>query len=711
MRNRLLALAVSTALSATAATVRAQDAGPDQPPHSSPAPAAADRHGHRETDTALEAIVVTASPLGPGSDDLVQPVEILAGEELDRRKGATLGETVARELGVQSSYFGPGVGRPIIRGLEGARVQVLEGGMSSLDASTVSADHAVGIEPFLADQIEILKGPATLLYGSGAVGGAVNVVDGRIPEALPESAFGGRAELRGNSVNDEATGMARIDGAVGNFAWHADAFHRDTSDYEIPGHAHLDEAEEHAEGGHEGEEEDFGVLHNSAVRTRGGAIGGSWIGESAFLGVAVSNYLSLYGIPGGGHAHEEGEHADTEEDEEEEEPGHEDVRIDLQQTRVDLRGALYAPWRGIESLRLRVAHNDYAHLEMEGDEVGTRFGNDGHEGRLEAVHEPLAGWRGVVGLQFSTRDFVAIGEEAFVPPTRSEDIGVFLVEERDFGRWKLELGARHDDISVDPEGELAEAGFGASSLSAGALWRATDALHFSVGVDRAERAPTAEELFSNGPHLATAGFEIGDSTLGTETANQLELAAHLHVGPLEAKAAVFDNRYDQFIHLAETGLEEDGLPVRQWTQADARFRGLEAEATLRIADNASGAWDLRLFGDRVRGTLDAGGNLPRIAPARAGLDLTWENGPWRASAGAIRHARQDQVATLETPTRGYTLVDAHLAYHWDTAHAGWELFLDGNNLTDEEARVHTSFLKEVAPLPGRAIAVGVRAFF
>lgn len=693
MRKRLLLLAIAagSAGGADAQSVDRTAAPPD--------PKA---HAHEDAETSLEAVIVTASPLAPGSDDLVQPVEILAGDELDRRKGATLGETVARELGVQSSYFGPGVGRPIIRGLEGARVQVLEGGISSLDASTVSADHAVGIEPFLADQIEILKGPATLLYGSGAVGGAVNVVDGRIPEMLPAQAVGGRAELRGNSGNDEATGMVRIDGAAGNFAWHADAFHRDSNDYGIPGHAALEDAEEHDAGGHD-DEDGFGVLANSAVRTRGGALGGSWIGESAFFGMAVSSYASLYGIPGGGHAHAGGDDDDGH--------GGEAVRIDLEQTRIDARGALYAPWRGIESLRVRMAHNDYSHVELEGEDVGTRFGNDGHEGRIEAVHEPLAGWRGAVGLQFSTRDFSAVGEEAFVPPSRSDDIGIFLIEERNFGQWKLEMGARHDDISVDPEGSLDSADFGASSLSAGALWRTTDSLHLSVGVDRAERAPTAEELFSNGPHLATDGFEIGDASLTTETANQLELAAHLHVGPLDAKAAVFDNRFDDFIHLVETGLEDDGLPVRQWTQADARFRGLEAEATLRLADNASGAWDLRLFGDRVRGTLDAGGNLPRVAPARTGLDLSWERDGWRASVGAVRYASQDRVALLETRTRGYTLVDAHLAWHWDTAHAGWEVFLDGSNLTDQEARVHTSFLKDVAPLPGRSLAFGVRAFF
>jgi len=651
---------------------------------------------------ALDRIVVTASPLSPGSDELVQPVAVLSGEELDRRKAATLGETVARTPGVQSSFFGAGVGRPVIRGLEGARVQVLEGGMSALDASTVSADHAVGIEPFLADQVEILKGPATLLYGSGAVGGAVNVVDGRVPEAMPLLPLSGRGELRGNSVSGEATLMARLDGGQGALAWHADAFHRDAGDYAIPGHARRDEAEAHAGGDHGGHDHD-GRLANSGLRSKGAAVGLSWIGDDGFVGMAVSRYASLYGIPGVAHGHDEGDHAPDDE------AAHA-VRIDLDQTRVDARGAWFAPLPGVEALRFRLAHNDYGHLELEGGEVGTRFHNDGHEGRAELVHAPVAGWTGAFGLQYSSRDFRAMGAEAFVPPSRSSDAGLFLVEQRALGNWTAELGARRDRASVDPD-TAARARFDATSLSAGVRYQVNEVLHVSAAFDRAERAPSAEELFSNGPHVATGGFELGDPGLGTETANQLELGAHLHVGLLEAEVSVFDNRYDDFIHLLDAGSVEDGLPVRHWTQGDARFRGFEAEARMTLADNTSGRWALRLFGDRVRASLDAGGNLPRIAPARFGAELGWEREAWRASIGALRHADQQRVAAGETPTDGYTLVDAHLAWHFDITDVGGELFLDGTNLTDREARVHTSFLKDVAPLPGRALAFGIRLFY
>jgi iron complex outermembrane receptor protein len=662
----------------------------------------------QEREKTLDQLVVTASPLLPGSEDVVQPVTVIAGKELDARKAGTIGETVAKEVGVQSSFFGGGVGRPIIRGQDGARVQVLEGGVSALDVSTVSVDHAVSIEPFLADQIEILKGPATLLYGSGAVGGAVNVVDGRVPAGLPDSPLTGRAEIRGNTGADERTGMLRLDGGSGAFAWHVDAFDRSSDDTDIPGYAES----EHAHESHEGEGDDHhddedrgahGVLPNSAIDTRGGALGASWIGARGFLGAAVSRYETLYGIPG--HAHEHAHEEGGAEPEEEEA-----VRIDLAQTRYDVKGALTAPFDGVDSIRVQLAHNQYRHVELEGDEIGTRFDNQGSEARIELVHAVWKGWRGAAGLQFGQRDFEALGAEAFVPPSRTDDLGVFVLEERDFDRFKLELGARHDGIDIDPDG-FASRSFHATSFSAGGIWRATEALHVSLGFDRAERAPTAEELFSNGAHIATQSFEVGNPALEAETANQLELGVHLHVGPLSAKLSTFQNRYDEFITLLDTGEESDELPLRRWSQADATFRGFEGEAELRLIDNASGTWDLRLFGDKVRASLDAGGALPRIVPARVGTGLTWEREGWRASAGAIRHADQEKIAAFEESTDGYTLVDAHLAYHWDTARIGWEVFADGSNLTDREARVHTSFLKDLAPLPGRTIAFGLRAFF
>ena len=691
-----LALALAAALPALAL---AQDAAPDP------------EHAHDVAKT-LDVVEVTASPLRQGIEDLARPVDVLTGEELDARKSGTLGETLERQAGVQSASFGAGVGRPVIRGLEGARVQVLANGGSALDVSTVSADHAIGIEPFLADQIEVLKGPASLLYGSGAIGGAVNVVDGRVPTAQVGRTVAGRAELRHSSVDDGTVGMARVDADAGALTLHADLFRRDSGDVRIPGYAFSPDLI--AEEIEEGEDPDHfarGRLPNSALTTEGGALGGSWFGERAWFGMAASTYRSEYGIPPGAHAHEEEEGHDEEHDEDHEEHGDEEeiVRLDLRQDRFEARGGIRDVGAFAE-LNWRVQRSLYEHSELEGDEVGTVFNNTGTEARFEAVQREINGWRGAFGLQMSHRDFEAIGEEAFVPPSITRDLGVFALQEKDFGQFKLELGARHERVSVSPA-TGADADRNATSLAVGGLWRFSEAAHLSLNLNRAERAPSAEELFSDGPHIATQSYELGDASLDTEVALGAELGLHLHHGRFDGKVAVYRTRFDDFIYLADTGLEEDGLPLRTWTQADATFTGWEAELGIELADNASGVWGLRLFADAVDAKLDSGGRLPRIAPGRVGADLEWSQGGWRARLGAVRVQRQADVAAFESATEGYTLVDAGLAYHWDGELAGWEVFVEGRNLGDEQARAHTSYLKDFAPLPGRNLMTGVRVSF
>jgi iron complex outermembrane recepter protein len=687
MLRHPLSLAIAALLLPTAALAQAVDPAHD-----------------RERAKPLEELVVTASPLGQRADEIARPVEVLSGADLDAAKGATLGETLSGLPGVQSGYFGPGVGRPIIRGLDGARVQVLANGISALDASTVSVDHAVSIEPFLADQIEVLKGPATLLYGSSAIGGAVNVVDGRIPEVMPPDGFSGRAELRGNTVSDERTGMLRLDGGTGSVAWHVDLLRRRADDVRIPGYA--ESAELLAEEGETPDEDGFGRLENSAVDTDSGAFGVSWIGSRGFIGASYSAFDTRYGIPG--HAHHEDDHDDDHDDHEEEEE--EEVTIDLRQRRLDVRGQLDQPFAGHDALRFRIGRSDYRHIEFEGDEVGTVFETDGLEARVEALHQPFGGWRGAYGVQYVRRDFSAIGDEAFVPPSLTRDTGLFWLVQRDFDRNSLELGVRGDRVTVDPD-NAASARFTTASLSLASRFELADDLHLLFGLDRAERAPTAEELFSDGPHVATRTFEIGDPTLSTEVANRAELGLHWHTSRIDARAAIYHTRFDDFIYLAGTDEEEDELPVGEWTQGDARFSGVEAQAKMLLAESAWGAFSLRVFGDHVRARLDDGGNLPRIPASRLGSELLWQDNAWRASLGAVRHARQDRVAEFERESAGYTLVNAHLSYHWDVRDIGWEIFLDATNLTDREARPHTSFLRDLAPLPGRGLAFGVRAFF
>ncbi|WP_242108471.1 TonB-dependent receptor [Luteimonas aquatica] len=707
----------------------AAQAGASQP--------ASDEHHVKD----LDRVMVTARPIPTTAEDLALPIEVLAGDRLDAAKSNSIGETVAKLPGVQSSYFGPGVGRPIIRGFDGARVQVLSDGLSSGDVSTVSVDHAVTIEPFLANQIEVLKGPATLLYGSGAIGGAVNVVDGRIPEARTEQPLQGRAELRAGSVNDEKTGMLRLDGTAGNLVFHFDGMHRETGDYDIPGYA---ESRRHmAEEGETPDPATRGTLDNSAVRTTSGALGVTWVGDRGFLGVGYSMFNTRYGVPGHEHEHGDDDHGH---EGEEAEAGHEEeggVHIVMDQRRSEVRGGLddLGPFA---SLRVKLAHTDYTHTEYEGEVPGTVFDNDSTEGRIELAHKPWAGWNGAFGLQWAQRKFDAEGDEAFVPPSKSRDVGLFWIGDREFGPVKLELGARHDRNRVDVDDAAIAIGrdardrdFGTTSLSAAARWNVAEGFHVSLGLDRAQRSPTAEELYSQGTHVATGSVEIGDAQLDRETADRAELGFHWHSGPFKLGASIYHVRYSDFIYLADTGVEEHDGPLRVWTQGDARFNGAEAQMDWNFADNDSGSWTVHVFGDIVRGKLSGGGtrtlevsvphgdhthdygielarsgNLPRMAPARVGGELRWERGPIRASLGAVRYAQADRVAEHEEETPGYTLVDAHLAWHRDTAAGnGWEVFLDGSNLLDKEARAHTSFLKDVAPLPGRGVSGGVRIFF
>ena len=706
-------------------------------------PAAAEEDPRHTEVKDLSAVIVRATPLPQTAEDLTRPVEVLAGERLDEAKANSLGETVNRLPGVQSSYFGPGVGRPIIRGMDGARVQVLNDGLASGDVSTVSVDHAVSIEPFLANQIEVLKGPSTLLYGSGAIGGAVNVVDGRIPERATDAPLQGRAELRAGSVNDERTGMLRLDGtsSSGNLVFHLDALHRETGDYDIPGYAEsaaLREAEHGEEDhDHEGEEEAYGTLPNSFVRTDSAAFGLSWVGERGFLGAGASLFNTRYGVPG--HTHEEGHDHGDEDDHADEHGAEEGVHIVMDQRRYEVRGGLDR-LGAFDTLRVKLAHNEYTHTEYEGREVGTVFDNDSTEARVELVHRDWAGWDGAFGLQASERDFRAIGEEAFVPASESRDVGLFWIGQRTFGAVDLEVGARHDRnrIRVDEAEAIGPSrDFDATSLSGAARWHFGDDLHLSFGLDRAQRSPTAEELYSNGLHVATHSFEFGNPDLRRETANRAELGLHWHRGPLKLGASVYAVDYRDFVYLADTGIEDGGTPARVWNQADARFTGGELDLQWTFLDNGSGRWTMRAFGDAVRGRLDGEGtqevsfavphgdhahhytadialtgNLPRLAPWRAGAELRWEGAQWRAGVGAVRYARQDRVAEHEDETPGYTLVNANLAWHVDMAGGNaLELFVDGSNLLDEEARPHTSFLRDLAPLPGRGVAAGLRLFF
>ncbi|MEX0735552.1 MAG: TonB-dependent receptor [Steroidobacteraceae bacterium] len=613
----------------------------------------------------LEEVVVTAAPIATDTRSMAQPASVLSGDALTLVLAPTIGETVAREPGVNSTFFGPAASRPVIRGLSGDRVQVLTDGLATLDASGVSDDHAVAIDPALADQVEVLRGPSTLLYGSGAAGGLVNVVTNRLHEHGLEG-VSGLVEMRGDTALGERAVAGRIDGGGESFVLHVDGVWRDTDDFEVP-----DEA--------------GGEVTNSWSETRSGGAGASWIGDAATLGAALSRHDTEYGVPG------------------------EDVLIDLKQDRLDVAARFdFATEREL-TLRLRGAANDYEHAEIEpGGEIGTMFEVDGRELRAALDGALPGGIDATAGLQWQQIELAAIGEEAFVPASRTRATGIFAFGRGPVGAGSLELGLRADRQEIETA-VLPDYSGNAINGSLGLTWPLSETLDLIGQLVRSERHPGASELYADGPHAATQQFEIGDPDLTTERGWTAELGLRRTAGAAVLDLRAFASRYDSYIFLSPTGAVEDGLPVFQFLQQDARFEGFKAQLALPLAFD--GGLMLTLMSDYVRGRLDQGGDLPRVPPLRVGAELAWDGDAFGAELGVQHVFEQDDVAALETTTGAYTLLDAGLTWRLDWAGPDALVFLKATNLLDEVARVHTSPLKDTVPLPGRSFGVGLRIAF
>jgi iron complex outermembrane receptor protein len=668
-----------------------------------------------DVTTHQEFVVVSAQTDPRAAFELAAPVTVLGDSQLALRLQPTLGETVALLPGVNSTYFGPGSSRPVIRGLGGDRIRVLNSGVGTGDASNTSPDHAVSTDPQSADQIEVVRGPATLLYGSSAIGGVVNVIDSRIPYETATKPLSGAVSGQLGSAADDRSGALGLKGGGGLFAWHADVFKRRTDDLQIPGEAESQrlrdlEASEGEE--HEDDEEAFGTLPNSAIDTEGGSLGFSLVGRRGFFGLAASGLNSIYGIPGHAHEHHEVEEHDHEGEEHEEE-GEAPVRVDLEQRRLDFRGEWTEPFGAFRAARLRAGVADYQHQELEGDAVGTLFENDSFEGRLELLHKPLGAMTGSFGLQFSTRDFAAIGEEAFAPPTETTTWALFAYEAVSRGAWRYDFGARLEgqEVEAKPEAGTDSRSFTGVSASAGASWTRGG---WGVGLSlaRSEKLPNAEELFSNGPHIATRAFEVGDPDLGKEKSLGLDLSLRRIEGPVHGQLNLFVNDFSDYIYEDFTGEEEDGLAVVQYRQADARFWGAELEAHVELIHAEPRHLDLELSGDFVRAELTGPGtSLPRIPPMRFGAGIHYHDDRLSALVELRGAAEQDRIAANELPTDGYAFLNASVAYRLFVGATVWDLRLAGHNLTDAEGRNHVSFLKDLAPLPGRDVRLSVRIAF
>lgn len=624
--------------------------------------------------TPLQQVVVTANPFGnTANEQILAPAKVLAGDELRDKVGSSLGETLSQELGVSASAFGAGASRPIIRGMEGARVKMLENGMAVSDVSGLSNDHAVAAEGATAQQIEILRGPAALLYGSGAIGGLVNVVNERIPTAL-EPALTGQLEARGSTVDSGRNVSGTLDGSVDKLAWHIDGNLRNADDYNTP----------------------VGRLAHSDTRSRSGGIGGSYIDSWGFVGVSASRLSNVYGIPSA-----------------------EGSKIDQKQNRYDIDSLVKAPFEGFETFKFKAGYTDYKHAEIGEDGVPeVQFKNHALETRFELTHKPVAGWHGTFGVQTENTNFSALSAEGgpdTVPVTHSTSNAVFVVEERDIGPVKFNAGARVERVKREPV-TGADRSFNLQSGSVGALWPFVHGYALGATFSYAQRAPATEELYSSGPHDATVTFDIGNADFKKETSRNIELNVQKTTGLVRWKANVFRNKVSDFIYGHITGnlLDEDGNPggelrERIFEQADATIQGAEAE----LEYNPTGAgWSGRLFADTSHGKLERGGNLPLQPATRIGVSTAYKMGAWRAGLSLVHAQSQDRLASFETTdTPSYNQVNANVSYTQKLGYYDVTWFLLAKNLTNDEIRTSTSVLKDIAPLPGRNVVFGVRAKF
>lgn len=656
--------------------------------------------------------------------NLLAGTSTLTSADLDRSIRPQIGDVLTSLPGVSATSFTPGASRPVLRGFQGERIRILTDGIGVIDASNTSADHAVTIDPVTAYRIEVLRGPAALLFGSQAIGGAVNVLDRRIPREIPDEPIHIDAVGSHASAADEWSIAGGFDMSLTrNLVFHVDGSYRESDDLEIPGFTlspalRAEQFELAAEETGEGELEEaaealelanlLGTVPNSAVETLTGGVGFALIEEWGNIGVSASYFGTDYGIPvrpGAGHAHGEEE---GEEGEEEESP----VSIDLEQIRADLRGEIRVASGFFDAVRIRLGYSDYAHTEFEGAEVGTRFFVEGLEGRLEFVQRARGSWRGVIGGQLYVRDFNAVGAEAFVPENNTGQVGLFTLQEFDIGAVHFEVAGRYEHMNVESDPVGIERSFNAFSGAIGANVDVGPGVIVGANVSRAERAPSAEELFSSGPHIATQAFEIGNPDFDTEKSIGLEGYIRGELGDFSFALTGYANWFDDFIFDTATGSEEDGLPIFRYFQRDATYYGFEAEISAKLA--AVGAFRINadVVADYVRATIDAGGGpVPRIPPLRLLGGLEAQSGTFDARAEVEWTAEQDRVAAFETTTDDFILVNASIAWRPRGRANGTSVFASVNNVFDVNARRHASFTKDFVPLAGRDFRIGARLRF
>ncbi|UUL82980.1 TonB-dependent receptor [Sphingomonas qomolangmaensis] len=714
-------LATSTMLVAVPALAQPSNDTDRAAPASVPAPAPA-AEPQRGDHTAQPNDIIVTAPYQRNRLDVLSGTSVLSGEVLTRELRPTIGDTLARQPGVSSTSFGPNASRPVLRGFQGDRIRVMIDGIGSIDASTNSVDHAPVINPLTAERIEVLRGPSALLFGSSAIGGVVNVIDNRIPRRLPDEIIHADVLATYGSASEERSIAGEVEARIGgNLVAHVDGTYLRTGDLRTGGYLLSPSLRSIALTSDEAEVRENanlrGRLPNSAAETWEVAGGLSVITDRGHLGFSVTRYESTYGVPSRiEFQHEEGDdHDHAEGAEAEEGHGHENVRLNLKQTRFDIRSEIETDGGFLDRIRLRLAAADYRHDELEETgEIGTSFFNQGYEGRLELVQAQRGGWQGATGAQFFIRDFSVVGEEKFVPRNTTQQLGLFTLQSFDFGAVRAEVGGRFENtqLKAQPDADLDtplnRREFNAFSGSVGASVGLSDTVRVGLNASHTERAPSAEELFANGPHAGTQSFEIGNPDFDKETSWGLEGTLRGTAGPLTFGAAAYYNWFDDYIYQSPTGEDADELPVFLYAQADARVWGFEVEAAAKLAEVSGVAINVDGLADYVRTTITGVGPAPRIPAARllGGLEAQAEQFGGRVE---VEHVfEQNRVTDFELPTADYTMVNASLSFRPFGRGNATTLLLQATNLFDVEARRHASFLKDFAPLAGRDLRATVR---
>lgn len=661
-----------------------------------------------EQATTLDTIRIKAHPLEQTSKDFAVADTVVDQKRL-AQGAVTIGEALSGETGISSNQFGAGSSRPVIRGQDGPRVKILQNSSENIDVSTLSPDHAVTVDPALAKQVEVIRGPSTLLFGAGTVGGLVNVTDSKLPTAMPEKGYEGNVGLRYNTGSDERLASAGVTLGLGDqVALRVEGLKREANDYIAPDYVHEGEKERRVD--------------NTFAKGQTVNVGLSWIYDRGFTGISYSNRQDQYGLPGHSHEYESchlhglslhcGEHDHDEEEHDHEDHDHDHAHeagpwIDLKSERYDVRTELDDPFAGFKKLRAQASYTDYQHDEIEEDTIATRFKNKGYDGRLELVHNPLGAWEGVIGTQYGQQKLELTGEEAFLAPNTTKKWSIFALEHAQFDDVHVELAARADQQKIDIDDSSKKDFDGSAfSVSGAANWEFAPNYKLSLVTSHQERLPLAQELYADGGHFATNTYELGNDQLSKEKSNNVELGFHYDDQTFDYHIHVYHNWFDDYIY-AQTLDRYKDFRLVQYAQDKAKFYGAEAEAGYQI----SPIYKLGVFGDYVRGKID-NDNAPRVPAGRLGTKVKADfDDHWSGSAEYYHVFQQDKIAAYETDTQSYNMLNLGVAYSGKYSNVSdYRVFLNANNLLDDQVYQHASFLSTI-PQVGRNFTVGVNFSF